>query len=79
MDALQEQVESIQRNQQQPGRTNEFWLVMLTETIQTFLEAAFSGTMWNEDCKKCIKKIGIPDRDQIHYPKLDGAIKAVLP
>ena len=46
---------------------------------KSFLEAAFSGTMSNEDCRKQVKKVGVPDCDQICCSKLDGVLKAVLP
>ena len=36
----------------------------LSEVTKTFLEAAFSATMLNEDRKKRIGKIGVPDYDQ---------------
>ena len=35
--------------------------------------------MDNDDCRKRIKRIGVPDCDQIRCPKLDGVMKAVLP
>ena len=35
--------------------------------------------MPNEDRKKRVVKVGIPDCDQIRCPKLDGVLKAVLP
>jgi len=35
--------------------------------------------MDNEDCKKQVKRIGVPNYDQIRCPKLDEVMKAVLP
>ena len=55
------------------------WLVQLTETTKSFLEAAFSGMISNEDRRKRLEKVGVSDCDQVHCPKLDGVLKAVLP
>ena len=35
--------------------------------------------MSNEDCRKQVEKVGVPNCDQVHCPKLDGVLKAVLP
>ena len=35
--------------------------------------------MPNDDRKKRVGKIGVPDCDQVRCPKLDGVLKAVLP
>jgi len=47
--------------------------------LQAFLWAAFSAVMDNEDRKKRVKQIGVPNYNQIRCPKLDGVMKAVLP
>ena len=91
MTALQEKVEAIQKNpssgdsnsrqkdSDDEGDDSSGRLVQLTETTKSFLEAAFSGTMSNEDRRKRVKKVGVPDCDQVHCPKLDGVLKMVLP
>ena len=91
MTALQEKVEAIQKNpssgdlisrqkdSDDEGDDSFGWLVQLTETTKSFLEAAFSGTMSNEDRRKRVEKVGVPDCDQVRCPKLDGVLKAVLP
>ena len=88
MDAIRDQMETIQRNQPVTDVTNSDdegdevlgpRLVTLNNTTRAFLEAAFSGTMLNEECKKRVEKIGVPDCNQIRCPKLDGVMKAVLP
>jgi len=38
-------------------------LMEVSEAIQAFLAAAFSGTMDNEDRRKRIRRIGVPDCD----------------
>ena len=53
--------------------------MQLTETTKSFLKAAFSATMLNKDCRKRVATIGVPNCDQVHCPKLDGVLKAVLP
>jgi len=53
-------------------------LVELSEMIKTSLEAAFLANMPNEDHKKRVGKVRIPDYDQVCCPKLDGVLKAVL-
>ena len=35
--------------------------------------------MSNEDRRKRVEKVGVPDCDQVRCPKLDGVLKAVLP
>ena len=84
MTALQEKVEAIQKNpssgdsnsrqkdSNDEGDDSSGRLVQLTETTKSFLEAAFSGTMSNEDRRKRVKKIGVPDCDQVRCPKLNG-------
>lgn len=47
--------------------------------MKTFLQAAFSSTMTNVDHEKQVKKIVVPDCDQVHCPKLDRVLKAVSP
>ena len=88
MDAIRDQMETIQRNQPVTDVTNSDEegeevsgprLVTLNDTTRAFLEAAFSGTMLNEERKKRVEKIGVPDCNQIRCPKLDGVMKAVLP
>jgi len=88
MEALQEKVDAIQKNSTTPPEvgesedemeSNSGGLVGLSEPTKTFLEAAFSAVMSNEDRKKRVGKVGIPDCDQIRCPKLDGVLKAVLP
>ena len=91
MTALQEKVEAIQKNpssgdsnsrqkdSDDEGDDSSGRLVQLTETTKSFLEAAFSGTMSNEDRRKRVEKVGVPDCDQVRCPKLDGVLKAVLP
>ena len=91
MTALQEKVEPIQKNppskdlnSRQKDSDNEMGdssgrLVQLTETIKSFLEAAFSGTIFNEGRRKRVEKVGVPDCDQVRCPKLDRVLKAVLP
>ena len=76
MDALYEQMATIQRLQpgtadannsdeeaEETSRTGTR-LVTLSDTTRTFLEAAFSGTMTNEDRRERVNKIGIPNCDQ---------------
>jgi len=53
-------------------------VVNITDATRAFLEAAFSGTMDNNDLTAHIRRIGIPNCDQIHCPKLNGVLKAVL-
>ena len=89
MTALQEKVEAMQSSRNEVSNSinesddekedGDGGLVQLTETTKTFLEAAFSGTMTNTDRKKRVKKIGVPECDQIRCPKLDRVLKAVLP
>ena len=88
MDTIRDQMETIQRNQPVTDVTNSDdegdevsgpRLVTLNDTTRAFLKAAFSGTMLNEERKKRVEKIGVPDCNQIHCPKLDGVMKAVLP
>ena len=90
MTTLQEKVDAIQKNpptsESKLGgdSDNEMevgtdGLVELMETTKTFLEAAFTATMSNEDRKKRVGRIGVPNCDQIRCPKLDGVLKAVLP
>ena len=83
MDAIRDQMETIQRNQPVTDVTNSDEegeevsgprLVTLNDTTRAFLEAAFSGTMLNEERKKRVEKIGVPDCNQIRCPKLDGAV-----
>ena len=91
MDTLREQMATMQRLQpgiadannsdeevEETSRTGTR-LVTLSDTTPTFLEAAFSGTMTNEDRRERVNKIGIPNCDQIWCPKLDGVMKVVLP
>ena len=90
MTALQEKVEAIQKNptsgdtnSRQKDSDDEMedssgWLVQLTETTKSFLEAAFSGTISNEDRRKRVEKVGDPDC-RVRCPKLNGVLKAVLP
>ena len=90
MNKLQEQVNTLQSKQSTntaPGtgmetdevEQEEGGLVEVSEATQAFLGAAFSGIMDNDDRRKRIKRIGVPDCDQIRCPKLDGVMKAVLP
>jgi len=44
-------------------------LVDLSEMMKEFLEAAFSATMPNDDHKKRVGKVRIPDCDQVRSPK----------
>ena len=80
---LQEKVDAIQKKSVTPSKVGDSddemegssgSLVELSETTKAFL-----ATMPNEDCKKRVVKVGIPDCDQICCPKLDGVLKAVLP
>ena len=69
---LQEKVDAIQKSvtpsevgdsdDEMEGSSGS--LVELSETTKAFLEAAFSTTMPNEDRKKRVVKVGIPDCDQ---------------
>jgi len=89
MNKLQEQVNTLQSKQSTTAAATgmetddveheEGGLVEVSEATQAFLGAAFSGTMDNEDRRKRIRRIGVPDCDQIRCPKLDGVMKAVLP
>ena len=91
MMALQEKVEVIQKNPSSGDSNSKLknsddevddssgQLVQVTETTKSFLEAAFSGAMSNEDRRKRVEKIGVPDCDQVRCPKLDGVLKAILP
>ena len=88
MTMLQQKVDVIQKNpptsESKVDSDDEMeigtdGLVELSETTKTFLEAAFTAIMSNEDCKKRVGRIGVPDCDQICCPKLDGVLKAVLP
>ena len=72
MTTLQEKVVAIQKNpptSESEGDSDDEMevgtdgLVELTETTKTFLEAAFTATMSNEDCKKRVGRIGVPDCD----------------
>ena len=91
MNKLQEQVNTLQSKQSTSTTApatgmetdeveqEEGGLVEVSEATQAFLGAAFSGIMDNDDRRKRIKRIGVPDCDQIRCPKLDGVMKAVLP
>ena len=88
MTTLQEKVDAMQKNSATSSEAKDSDeemesssgnLVELSETTRTFLEAAFSAIMPNEDCKKRVGRVGIPDCDQVRCPKLDGVLKAVLP
>ena len=90
MSQLQEQENTLQSQQEavtgavvmaetEEGEHDDGGLVEVTDATRTFLGAAFSAMMDNEDCKKWIRRIGVPNCDQIRCPKLDGVIKAVLP
>jgi len=89
MNKLQEQVNTLQNKQSTTAAATsmetddveqeEGGLVEVLEATQAFLGAAFSGMMDNEDRRKRIRRIGVPDCDQIRCPKLDGVMKAVLP
>ena len=86
MTVLQEKVEAIQSSRNEVSNSRhesndekedgDGGLIQLTETTKTFLEAAFLGTMTNADRKKGVKKIGVPDCNQVCCPKLDGVLKA---
>ena len=85
---LQEKVDTIQKKSLTPSEVGDSDdemegssgnLVELSETTKAFLEAAFLATMPNEDRKKRVVKVGIPDCDQIRCPKLECMLKAVLP
>ena len=54
-------------------------LIEITNTMRHFLETTFSGTMDNDNRTACIKRIGVPNCDQICCFKLNGVLKAVLP
>ena len=90
MSQLQEQVNTLQSQQEavtgavvmaetEEGEHDDGGLVEVTDATRTFLGAAFSAMMDNEDRKKRIRRIGVPNCDQIRCPKLDGVMKAVLP
>jgi len=86
---LQEQVNTLQSKQSTTAAATgmetddveqeEGGLVEVLEATQAFLGVAFSGKMDNEDHRKRIRRIRVPDCDQIQCPKLDGVMKAVLP
>ena len=78
---LQEKVDVIQKKSVMPLEVEDLddemegstrGLVELSETMKDFLEAAFLTTMPNEDRKKQVGKVGIPNCDQIRCLKLDG-------
>ena len=80
---LQEKEDTIQKKSVTPSEVGDSddeiegssgSLVELSETTK-----AFSATTPNEDRKKRVVKVGIPNCDQICCPKLDGVLKAVLP
>ena len=50
----------------------------LSEETSAFLEAAFSTTLSNADHRKRIAHIGIPDCDNIRFPKLDPMLATVV-
>ena len=91
MNKLQEQVDNLQSQQESSGissgskmETEEVeqepdGLIDVSEATQAFLWEAFSAVMDNEDREKRVKRIGVPNCNQICCPKLDGVIKAVLP
>jgi len=73
MNKLQEQVNTLQSKQSATAAATgmetddveqeEGGLVEVSEATQAFLGAAFSGTMDKEDCRKRIRRIGVPDCD----------------
>ena len=46
-------------------------LVPLSEATKTFLETNFSFEMTNSDCRKRVKKFGVPECDFVRCPKLN--------
>ena len=86
MSELQGQVERMQRagtstSFEEPSEkdltTGE--LVEPSEQTHSFLEAAFSATLSNADCKKQIASIGILDCNKIRCHKLDPMLTTILP
>ena len=84
MSTLIAKMEELQQNQVDPSLITQEEeddamglgnLVILTESTQALLEAAFSAILANADCKRLIEHIGVPDCDSIHSPKLDPAIQ----
>lgn len=63
-------------NKEEEPLTGE--LVELSEQTCSFLEAAFSITLINADCKKRIAYIRIPDCDKISCRKLDPMLTMIL-
>ena len=55
------------------------YLVELSETTKSFLEAAFSAIVANTDCKKRLDQIGVPDCNVIRCPKLDQVMQSIIP
>ena len=83
---LQAQVTALQQKPPEPMETlaeekpsTSCRLVKVSDATKAFLETAFSGTMDNDDRTARIKRIVVPDCDQIRCPKLDGVLKATLP
>ena len=54
-------------------------LVSLSESMHTFLKAAFSTTSTNANCKKRVSHVGVPDCDSIRCPKLYPVIQTIVP
>jgi len=86
MESLQNKVEEMQQQQQQqrtPTSSGQEFeedddatgnLVELLESTKSFLEAAFSVTVANSDCKKRLDRIGVPEYDANRCPKLDPMV-----
>ena len=86
MVSLQSKVDEMQQKQQPTAVDHEAIededgsgnLVELSETTKSFLEAAFSATITNTDCKKRLDRIGVLDCDAITCPKLDQVMQSII-
>ena len=87
MVSLQSKVDKMQQKQHETAVDHKVIededgsgnLVELSETTKSFLEAAFSTTVANTDCKKWLDRIRVPDCDVIRCPKLDQVMQSIIP
>ena len=89
MVSLQTQVNEMQQQQKQQSTAVDHkaiedkdglgYLVEHSETIKSFLEAAFSAIIVYTNHKKWLDRIGVPDCDSIRCPKLDQVLQSIIP
>ena len=87
MVSLQSKVNKMQQKQHPTAMDHEVtededglgYLVELSETTMSFLEAAFSATVTNTGHKKWLDRIGVPDCNAIRCPNLDQVMQSIIP